>query len=89
MKSDVHPESCKEIFAQLSDYLNLELPTDACAEIEMHLAGCAPCVDFVESLRKTIELCRQYHPAELPRELGAQAREQLLSAYKTMLTARP
>lgn len=88
MKSDVHPESCQEIFAQLSDYLNLELPPDACAHIDQHLAGCAPCIEFVNSLRKTVQLCRQYQPAELPGELGAQAREQLLGAYKAMLTAR-
>lgn len=88
MDRDVSNESCKEIFAQLSDYLNLDLPPDACAQIEKHLAGCAPCIDFVESLRKTVQLCRQYRPAELPGELGAQAREQLLDAYRKAMSAR-
>ena len=58
---------CKEIFALLSDYLNLELPAEACQEIETHLSGCAPCVEFVESLRKTIELCRRYRRPNCPR----------------------
>ncbi len=79
---------CKEIFALLSDYLNLELPAEACQEIETHLSGCAPCVEFVESLRKTIELCRRYRPAELPAPLGQSAREELLAAYHKMLAAR-
>jgi hypothetical protein len=87
MDREVTNESCKEIFAQLSDYLNLELPPDACAEIEKHLSGCAPCIDFLESLRKTVQLCREYHPAELPGKLGTQAREQLLEAYRKALTA--
>lgn len=51
-------EKCKEVFSLLSEYLNLELPTDACQEIETHLAGCPPCIEFAESLRKTVELCR-------------------------------
>lgn len=88
MNPEVKTESCQEIFAQLSDYLDLELPPEACAEIEKHLGGCAPCIHFVESLRKTVQLCRQYRPAELPAKLGAQAREQLLDAYqKAMLTS--
>jgi hypothetical protein len=31
MESHERTERCKEIFALLSDYLNLELPPDACA----------------------------------------------------------
>jgi len=83
-----HSEQCQEIFALLSDYLNVELPPDACREIETHLAGCPPCVEFAESLRKTIELCRRYRPAELPSPLGESAREELLAAYQKMLAAR-
>jgi len=79
---------CKEIFAMLSDYLNLELPPDACKDVENHLAGCAPCVEFVESLRKTIELCRRYEPAEIPAPLASTARSELHTAYQRMLTAR-
>lgn len=79
---------CKEIFALLSDYLNLELPPDACQEIEGHLAGCPPCIEFVESLRKTVDLCRLYQPTELPEPLGKNAREELVNAYRKMLADR-
>jgi len=88
MPSHVHTEKCKEVFALLSDYLNLELPPDACQAIETHLAGCPPCIEFTESLRKTVELCRGYRPSELPELIGTQAREQLLAAYQKMLAAR-
>jgi len=80
--------ACTEIFALLSDYLNLELPAEACTEIESHLADCPPCIQFVESLRKTAELCRDYRPSELPRSVEQQARDQLLEAYRKMLAAR-
>ena len=88
MEFDERTAKCKEIFSLLSDYLNLELPPDACQEIETHLAGCPPCIEFAESLRKTVELCRRYRPTELPEPIGQKAREQLLDAYQKMLRAR-
>lgn len=88
MESHVHTEKCKEVFALLSDYLNLELPPDACAEIEQHLTGCAPCIEFAESLRKTVELCRRYQPSELPDAISEKARAELLQAYQKTLAAR-
>lgn len=81
-------EKCKEVFSMLSEYLNLELPPDACQEIEAHLAGCAPCIEFADSLRKTVELCRAYRPSELPEPIGNDARAKLLDAYRKMLAAR-
>lgn len=88
MKAHEHIELCREIFALLSDYLNLELPPEACQTIETHLAGCPPCIEFTESLRKTIEMCRHFQPAELPAPLAEHAREELLGAYRKMLIAR-
>ena len=88
MDSHERKEKCKEVFSLLSDYLNLELPPDACQEIEVHLATCSPCIEFAESLRKTVELCRRYRPTELPEPIGKKAREQLLNSYQKMLAAR-
>lgn len=88
MESHERTEKCKEIFSLLSEYLDLELPPDACQEIESHLAGCPPCIEFAESLRKTVEICRGYRPSELPEPIGKEAREQLLGAYRKVLAAR-
>jgi RNA polymerase sigma-70 factor (ECF subfamily) len=88
MEFDERTEKCQEVFSLLSEYLNLELPPEACQEIETHLAGCPPCIEFADSLRKTVELCRCYKPTELPEPIGKQAREQLLEAYRKMLSAR-
>ncbi len=79
---------CKAIFAALSEYLDMELPPDACEKIQAHLASCAPCVDFVSSLRKTVDLCRQYQPAELPEPIGREAREKLFEAYRQAVARR-
>jgi len=88
MEPHRHNEKCREVFALLSQYLDVELPVEVCQQIETHIAGCGPCVEFTESLRKTVELCRQYSPAGPPAPIGEAARMRLLDAYKTMLEAR-
>jgi anti-sigma factor RsiW len=80
--------SCSDILELLSDYFDLELPPDACRQIEQHLSGCQPCDEFAASLRDTVELCRRYQPSELPQPINAAARAQLLDAYQKMLRAR-
>ena len=85
MEPHERSEKCREVFSLLSEYLNLELPPEACQEIESHLAGCPPCIEFAESLRKTVEICRGYQPRELPGPLEEKARQQLADAYQRML----
>lgn len=88
MEPKTRTEKCREVFSLLSEYLNLELPPDACREIETHLAGCAPCEEFADSLRKTVDLCRTHLPAELPGPLAESARAELMAAWQRMLRER-
>ena len=81
-------ENCKEVLALLSDYLDFELPPEACDQIEHHLAGCSPCEEFAESLRKTVTLCRSFEPRAMPGPLSAEARQELEKAWKKMLENR-
>ena len=81
-------EDCKEIFAMLSEYLDLELPPDACRQMEAHLAGCAPCVEFAESLRKTVALCHDFEAGEMPGPVTREARACLQDAWRRMVAAR-
>jgi len=83
-----NPESCKEVFELLSQYLDMELPPEACQEIEGHLAGCPPCVEFAESLRRTVDLCHEYESSVMPEPLSASARSELQRAWDRMLAAR-
>ena len=88
MESQHNSDNCKEIFSLLSQYLDLELPPDACASIEAHIAGCEPCVEFAESLRKTRDLCRTYQPGELPGPIKRDAKLRVEAAYGLMLARR-
>jgi len=88
MPTPDHPADCTEVLEMLSDYLNLELPADACKQIAHHLSGCQPCEEFAASLRRTVDLCRQYRPSELPQPISQAAREELMEAYRKMLNSR-
>ena len=50
--------NCKEIFDRLGDYLDKELDPHLCDEIEEHIKDCEPCIAFINTLRKTVELFR-------------------------------
>ncbi len=78
---------CRRIFAMLSEYLDAELPADACEQIAAHLKDCPPCVEFLESLKKTIAICRELQLEERPRPLSEQTRAQLRTAYQRALAA--
>ncbi len=81
-------EDCRQTFAMLSAYLDLELPPEACREMEAHLAGCPPCIEFAESLRKTVALCRQYQTTEMPGPISQAARARLQEAWRRALAER-
>ena len=80
-----NPESCQDIFARLSDYVDFELPLADCGEVEKHLADCPACHEFVDRLRDTITLCRESAPGALPAPLSDCARTELESAWRRML----
>jgi RNA polymerase sigma-70 factor (ECF subfamily) len=46
---------CKQIFANLSQYLDNALDDTLCKELERHMLGCKPCEAFLASLRNTVE----------------------------------
>ena len=88
MSEHRHSPECKEIFALLSEYLDLELPADACRAIEAHIKDCQPCIEFAESLKKTVDLCRHYSTSEMPSPLSEEARSALEAVYRKMLESR-
>ena len=74
--------TCGDVFAMLSEYLDVELPPEACTEIHQHVEGCAPCVEFTESLKRTVELCKEYEPDTMPEPVSAAAKAELMAAWR-------
>lgn len=76
---------CKEMFAELSNYLDDELDDSLCEELEKHMDGCEPCKAFLSSLEKSIQQCRTA-PNESPDpRVAARFRRELLSEYQTLM----
>lgn len=79
---------CRNVFAMLSEYLDRELPPGTCEELDRHIQDCAPCVEFVESLRKSVALGKGYDPGIEPPAAPMELRETLRKAYEKSLAER-
>jgi anti-sigma factor RsiW len=78
MSEHNHTE-CKNLLGSLSDYVDGEVNSELCQEIERHMAECQNCRVVVDTLRKTILL---YQSTSDPAgEVPAAVRERL---YRTL-----
>ena len=51
--------TCRELIGFIADFLDGSLPNSQRREFARHLEVCPPCVQYVDSYRKTIELGRK------------------------------
>lgn len=83
MESQGHDAlECSEVFELLSDYLDGSLAPEDCERVRRHIHDCAPCVEFLESLRQSVSLCREYGSIERPAPLSPDVRERLMELYR-------
>lgn len=62
--STIRPDStCRDLFANLSEYLDRRLESKSCDEMAAHIRACPTCVAFLRSLRRAIDRCRSLDPA--------------------------
>jgi len=79
------PHRCKEMFAELSSYLDDELDDSLCEELEKHMDGCEPCKAFLTSLAESIKQCRLAENASPDPRVAAKLRRELLSEYQNLM----
>jgi hypothetical protein len=85
--SDCHSHdhvSCQRAYDLLFDYLEGSLPETESAAVREHFKLCPPCLEFLESYRKTPGLCR----TALERETPPQVTEKLLDFLRKKLPSR-
>lgn len=65
------PAQCREIFGNLSDYLDGEMAVQSCDRMRRHIEGCPACVAFIHDLKRAIERCRALEvcPKEEPQPI--------------------
>jgi RNA polymerase sigma-70 factor, ECF subfamily len=77
---------CKEMFAELSNYLDDELDDSLCEELEKHMDGCEPCMAFLSSLERSIQLCRAAPNESANARLAARLRRELIGEYQELMS---
>ena len=77
---------CKEMFAELSNYLDDELDDSLCEELEKHMDGCEPCKAFLLCLEKSIQQCRMATNESPDPRVAARLRRELMAEYQGLMS---
>jgi anti-sigma factor RsiW len=84
MTGDDHDhEHCLEMFDKLSEYIDGELDHATCAEIEKHANDCIACFACMETLKRTVALCKNVKEQPIPREFSKKLKEIIQNIPKT------
>jgi len=54
------PAECRELFANLSEYLDARVEPRTCEQMRAHIEGCPACVAFLKDLRAAVDRCRSF-----------------------------
>ena len=76
-------EHCLEMFKRLSEYLDNELDDLTCNEIEHHVKKCVPCFSCLQTLKRTVDLCKQTTNKPVPEEFSQKLKEMIQNMPKT------
>ena len=82
--SSSRPQQCKEIFTNLSEYLDDRLTPSNCEEMRLHIEGCPACIAFISDLRRAIDRCRKLN-VECDPQIAPKLRSLLTKEYLRML----
>jgi len=69
-KDDHDHKHCLELFQKLSEYLDNELDEVSCKDIEKHIKECVPCFVCLQTLKRTVDLCKQTEDRPVPKDFS-------------------
>jgi anti-sigma factor RsiW len=76
MTSDDQDHShCLEMFRKLSEYIDGELDQINCAEIEKHAENCVACFSCLETLKRTVDICKNVIDQPVPQDFSRKLKE--------------
>ena len=75
--SKSRPAACKELFANLSEYVDGRVEPQTCEQMRNHIEACPACVAFLRDLRTAIDRCKK---------LDVPCDEQVSQRLRTLLT---
>ena len=74
---------CLEMFQKLSEYIDGELDHVTCVEIEQHAESCVACFSCLQTLKRTVAICKNAKEKPVPREFSQRLKEIIQSLPKT------
>jgi len=74
--------NCRECIDFLMDYIDGDLPADQRGIFDAHLRSCPPCIEYLETYRRAVELGRQSCVHEEQAALPPGVPERLLEAIR-------
>lgn len=57
------PAECRELFANLSEYLDARVEPRTCEQMRAHIEKCPACIAFLKDLRAAVDRCRSFEVA--------------------------
>jgi RNA polymerase sigma-70 factor (ECF subfamily) len=78
------PRQCKEVFTNLSEYLDDRLTPRDSEEMRLHIEGCPACIAFISDLRQAIDRCQALDVGCDP-QIAPKLRSVLTKEYLRML----
>ncbi len=76
MTRDQHDHShCLSMFEKLSEYIDNDLDVMTCRDIERHVEECVPCKICLETLKKTVKLCKEMESNPVPEAFSKKLKE--------------
>lgn len=78
------PKECRELFANLSEYLDARVESRTCEQMKTHIEGCPACVAFLKDLRAAIDRCRALEVACDPK-IAQRMRSLMTKEYLRMM----
>jgi anti-sigma factor (TIGR02949 family) len=86
MTSNGHDHKhCLELFEKLSEYIDGELDHATCSEIKRHAEDCVACFSCLETLKRTVDLCKNVEEKPIPVNLSEKLMEIIQQIPKTPL----
>lgn len=61
----------------MSEYLDNELDLPTCEQIEAHMQQCPPCQACLQTLKRTVDLCRSMKKQAVPQDFSHRLRRML------------
>lgn len=82
------PAECRELFANLSEYLDGRVESHNCDQMRAHIERCPACVAFLKDLRAAIDRCRSFDTKCDP-DVAQRMRSLMTKEYLRLLAATP